>query len=106
MIDTTPYPVISHTPLDPLPWRFFRGGRRGSHGLPPQHPGTILVFQINGQFVVAAPGGGTMTGRLGDATAVAVVSLHRRTVTTTVVLPSRWEHTHFDIKAEYDCQVV
>ncbi len=47
-----------------------------------------------------------MTGRLGDATAVVVVSLHRRMVTTTVVLPSRWEHTNFDIKAEYNCQVV
>src|SRR5262249_48945670 len=106
MIDTTSYPVVTQTSLEPIPWRLFRGGRRGNHHLPPQPPGPPLVFQINDQFVVASPGTVKTTSRLVvDATAVAVVSLHRQTVATTVTLPSRWTHVQFGIEAAYECQV-
>jgi hypothetical protein len=64
------------------------------------------VLQIDDQFVTASPDQLTSAGRLlVDASAVVVVSLHRRAVTAAATLPSRRADAHFRVSATYDCQV-
>jgi hypothetical protein len=105
MTDHTPYPVISETSLESFRWRPFRDPRRAAlHDLARRHPGSILVLRIDDQFVAMKPDG-PVPGRIAAATMVAVVALHRRTVATTVLLPSGWRYTCVGVSVEFDCQV-
>lgn len=103
----TPYPVLTELRLPPVARRFPGRSRRDLSELPTSPPGTALVFQAGGRFIVFDEQQhltGTEDFVLG-ALAVAVVDVRRHAFAADLILPSARPGEQFAIRATFDAAV-
>lgn len=101
------YPVLEERPLDRAKRRLLVGGRREPADLPPQLPGTVLVFEVGGRFEVLHDRR-HLSGReeaVVDAVAVSVVDMRARAVTVDLAVASVSAADDFTVRARFDCKV-
>jgi hypothetical protein len=92
--------------MRPLRPGIFRAARREASELPPQRPGTVLVFQIQERYVAAPPGRLRLDSELAvDANAVLLVAMEARVVTVIAELPSIGTSAVV-LRAMYTCRVM
>jgi hypothetical protein len=106
-MNSTNYPVIAEYPLRPARRRVLLGGRRDLAELPPQEPGTVLVFEVNGHYE-AFRERRHLTGTeeaVVSAVAISVVDMRERVVTTTLAIPSNSPADDFTIEAVFRAKV-
>src|SRR5947209_9719146 len=99
IVNSMPYPVVAETRLEPVARRFGSRTRRNLDELPKWAPGTALVFQAGGRFVVFDERrhlSGSEDFVL-DALAVAVVNMRAEKVTARLELPSLHPSERFTI---------
>ena len=103
----TAYPVLAELRLPPVARRFAGRSRRDLSELPASPPGTALVFQAGGRFIVFDEQRhltGTEDFVLG-ALAVAVVDVRRHTFAADLILPSARPGEQFAIRATFEAAV-
>lgn len=106
-MNSTNYPVIEEHPLRPARRRLLLGGKRDLAELPPQEPGTVLVFEGNGRYE-AFRERRHLTGAeeaVVAAVSISVVDMREREVTTTLAIPSNSPADDFTIEAVFRAKV-
>jgi len=100
------FPVLSERGLKPVPRRFLRSPRRDLDELPIIAPGTMLVFDVNGQYEALDRGhlSGTEPHVL-EAIAVSLVDLRPKVLPVDIKVPSASPADDFVIRAHFHCVV-
>ncbi len=101
-----PYPVIEERALGRAQRRLL-GSRRETSELPPQVPGTVLVFEVNGRHEVLRDRR-HLSGKeddVVDAVSVSVVDLRDRTVTVDLTVASASAADDFTVRVRFGCRV-
>ncbi|BEL04347.1 hypothetical protein Q0Z83_025380 [Actinoplanes sichuanensis] len=100
----SPYPIVQSRPLDP-PRRPFLTRRRDPAELPRPAAHEVLVFRMDGRYVLGGPGLGAGQDLL-DADSVSVVDLRREVpVMIELSLPSA-EFADFTVRVTFVCTVL
>lgn len=101
-----PYPVIDECSLPAVPRGFFRNARRDVTELPEARPGTLLVFDLNGQYETLGQRhlSGTEPTVL-EAVAVSLVDIRQRRVPVDISMPSASPADDFLFRADFRCVV-
>jgi hypothetical protein len=106
-VSTALYPVLEERRLAPVQRKFAARNRRDLAELPPSPPGTALVFQAGGRFVVFNEQrhlDGTEDFVLG-ALAVAVVNMRTQRIVADLELPSKHPAELFTVKVTFEATV-
>jgi hypothetical protein len=104
---STNYPIVAEYPLRPARRRMLLGGKRDLTELPPQGPGTVLVFEVNGHYE-AFRERRHLTGTeeaVVSAVAVSIVDIRERLVTATLPIPSNSPADDFTVEAVFRTKV-
>lgn len=100
------FPVLEERQLQPPARKFFRGAFRDPAELPQQRPGTVLAFEVDGNYQTMARQHLTGTEPVVvRAVAVSVVSTRARTVSVDLKAPSANPADDFVIRIDFRCQV-
>ncbi|MEV0082181.1 hypothetical protein [Saccharopolyspora sp. NPDC050642] len=103
----TGYPVVAEHPLPPARRRLLLGGKRDLADLPPQEPGTVLVFEVNGHYE-AFRERRHLSGSedaVVSAVAISVVDMRERLTTTRLMIPSNSPADDFVVEAIFRAKV-
>ncbi|MEV0704928.1 hypothetical protein AB0I53_44400 [Saccharopolyspora sp. NPDC050389] len=103
----TGYPVVAEHRLPPARRRLLLGGKRDLADLPPQEPGTVLVFEVNGHYE-AFRERRHLTGSEDAvvlAVAISVVDMRERLATTRLLIPSNSPADDFVVEAVFRAKV-
>jgi hypothetical protein len=100
------FPVLSERGLKPVTRRFLRAPRRDLEELPGVEPGTMLVFDVDGQYdaVDRRHLSGTEPYVL-DAVAVSLVDMRPKVLPVDVQVPSASPADDFVIRSHFHCVV-
>jgi hypothetical protein len=107
MTQNPPYPVLEERRLAPAGRRVFSRTRDLTE-LPPQRPGTVLVFEV-GSGYLAFTERRHLAGRedvVVNAVAVSVVDVRPQTITVQLNLPSLDPADEFIVLVDFHCEVV
>jgi hypothetical protein len=101
-----PFPVLNERALNPVGRRLLRSPRRDLTELPNVQPGTMLVFDVNGQYETTDRR--HLSGAeqyLLDAIAVSLVDMRPRVLPVDVLVPSASPADDFLIRTHFHCVV-
>ncbi|MGI8309548.1 hypothetical protein [Saccharopolyspora hattusasensis] len=102
------YPVVVEYPLPPARRRLLLGSRRDLTELPPQEPGTVLVFEVNGRYE-AFRERRHLTGSedaVVSAVSISVIDMRERLTTTRLAIPSNSPADDFFVEAVFSAKVI
>lgn len=104
-----PYPIVSQSQLgEPVRSGLLGWGspRRTADEVPPLQPHEVLVYRVNGHFVVDDGRHGRNDGRVVNATSVSVVNVQRGADVEVVFEIASMDAAKFTVQVNFRCSVI